>query len=240
MEPKYCLNCGAEVSSKFCGSCGAKYSKKEVDLKSLLVVVIETITNWEQKMLITLKYLFTEPSRIPWSYIHGERRKYFHPVKFVMFWAGMNVFLAVSLHYGLANENTGEDKLLQKTFEWLDNYYAIFWLVCIPLISIAPFLFFRKLESKFLHHCVIMCYMVGMNLIIGLPSIIINGIFKIDIPIADIFFIVLPLSYSYYTFRNYFHQGYLKTVLCVLLMSGFLFLGLILILMILYLILMFF
>ncbi len=235
MEARYCANCGAEVFGKFCSQCGAKYARKNVTMKSLIAVIFETVTNWEQKMLATLKYLFIEPGRVPMAFIHGDRRKYYHPVKFVMFWAGISFFVSSILHDGLSDIDTSGDEIAMKTYALLDKYYSFLWLYLIPFLALGSFLMFKKIEPRFIHHNIILCYLVGINLLICIPGNVIEEYWKSTSIIIDIVNPVIPIVYLVYLLRSYFKQSIWMSILCSALSCLFMIIGISIIMIALYL-----
>jgi hypothetical protein len=234
MEPKYCATCGAEVTTKYCGQCGAKYAVKDVSLKSFVGVIIETITNWEQKMVNTLKYLFIEPGKVPKAFILGDRITYFHPIKFVLFWGGLNLLITNYFKVGIGEIDPEQDVYAQKVMSIWSNYGALCFMAIIPLLSVAPYLFFRKLDPSFVHYTVVLSYITGINFLISIPTITIEGLWRDFRVVRDIIGPLFPLLYVLYMYYNYFDKKVWKSILAGLLTIVFLFLGFTIIFLVLY------
>lgn len=225
MPVNYCPNCGAEITARFCGQCGAKYGKKEVDLKSLFQVVFETITNWEQKMLITLQVLAKEPGKIARAFIGGERRKYYHPVKFLLFWASVNVFIALTLKvsFGEIDPNV---TLIEKQFnQFIQNYISLIYAFSVPVMALGPFLIFRKLDPKFVNYNVILCYVVGVGLLINIPSYLMVAVWREAEIIRNIIGPLFPVLFASYFYHSYFKSALWKSILAGVFTAFFLFLA---------------
>lgn len=236
MAVHYCPNCGAEVNSRFCGQCGAKYGKKELDLKSLFQVVFETITNWEQKMVRTLEVLAKDPGKIVRAFIGGERRKHYHPVKFLLFWASVNLFIALNLKVSFGEMDASLSITEQQFNAFIQNYISLIYAAAVPIMALGPFLIFRKLEPKFVHYNVMLCYIVGAGLLINIPSYLMVALWRETEVVRNIIGPLFPI-----VFASYFYQSYFKTKLWKAIVSGvftaiFLFLASFLILTILFII----
>lgn len=229
MEIKYCANCGAEVSGKFCSQCGAKFARKDVTMKSLIAVIFETVTNWEQKMLRTLEVLIRDPGRVVKAFIQGDRRKYFHPVRFILFWGGLNLLVSNYWRVGLGDIDPNMEVHQKTVMTWLANYGTFFYISAIPILSLSPFLFFRKLDPVFVHHTVILCYITGMNLLISIPSIALEGVWKEFGPIRDAIGAILPFIYIIWFYHSYFKQTIWKSISAGLITMVFLFIAITLI-----------
>jgi hypothetical protein len=224
-ELKYCANCGEVVTARFCANCGASYAKKEISIKSLASVIFETVTNWEEKMVRTLKYLIIEPGQIAHAFISGERRKYFHPVKFVLFWGGVNFFISNYLKVGLGDIDQTLPENSQQALKVMASYGSFFFISVVPLLALAPYLVFRKTEPRFVHHTVMLCYITGMNLLISIPTITLEGLWKPFASAREIIGAIFPLLYCIYFYHSYFQKPWWKCILTGLLTMCFLLVG---------------
>lgn len=225
MSVHYCTNCGAEITARFCGQCGAKYGKKEVDLKSLFQVVFETITNWEQKMLVTLKVLAKEPGKIARAFIGGERRKYYHPVKFLLFWAGVNLFIALTLKVSFGDVDTKSTELEQGFNKFIQNYISLIYAFSVPVMALGPFMVFRNIDPKFVNYCVILCYIVGVGLLINIPSYLMVALWRETEILRNIIGPLFPILFASYFYHSYFKSALWKSISAGVLTAIFLFLA---------------
>lgn len=225
MEIQYCKNCGAVVTAKFCGQCGAKYSKKEISMESLFSVIVEVVTNWEQKMVRTLKCLFLNPGIVARAFIEEDRRRYFHPVKFIMFWGGVNLFVSNYWKVGLGDIDQDTTENGKLVLVWLANYGTFFYIAVIPLLALSPYLFYRKTEPRFVHHAVILCYITGMNLLISIPTIALEGIWKPFAPVRDAIGAIFPFIFVIYFYYSYFGKPFWKSFLAGFFTLALLFIG---------------
>ncbi|MBK6860391.1 MAG: DUF3667 domain-containing protein [Saprospiraceae bacterium] len=225
MSVHYCPNCGGEVTARFCGQCGAKYGKKDLDLKSLFQVVFETITNWEQKMLVTLQVLAKEPGKIARAFIGGERRKYYHPVKFLLFWASVNLFIALTLKVSFGEIDTNSSELEQRFNLFIQNYISLIYAFSVPMMALGPFLVFRKLDPVFVNYNVMLCYIVGAGLLINIPSYLMVALWRDAEILRNIIGPLFPIVFASYFYHSYFKNALWKSGVAGVLTAFFLFLA---------------
>lgn len=187
-----CPRCGAVIQGNFCPQCGHKVKKSRITPKTLLAAMFETITNWEQKMVLTVKTLLLAPGTVPMAFISGERRRFFHPVKFLMFWAGIHLLLSNLVGFQAAGASRAE-------FE--SNYGNLIWVISIPGFALGTYICFIKKPYNFVEHVVVHCYITGFNLILGLIPLSIalfwHPILEIMvyIPVIFIFYIYMVKSF---------------------------------------------
>lgn len=230
MNYKFCSNCGAQSTANFCGQCGAKFSNSDLSLKSFLTVVFEPVTNWEEKMFRTIKHLIINPGAVVRAFIQGDRRGYFHPVKFVLFWGGLNLLVSNFWKVGLGNVDPNLSPNGQKVMELMANYGSLFFIAVIPLLSFAPFLVFRKQEPNYVNDTVMLCFITGMNLLISIPTLLLEGLLKEFGPVRDIIGAVFPFVFCIYMYHSYFKNSIWRSILTGILTFVFLFGGITIIL----------
>jgi hypothetical protein len=80
-----CKNCGAEVPEKFCGRCGEKvYTDADKSFKHLFEEAFHFMTHFEGKFFTTLLTMIKKPGKLSADFCAGIRRKYFKPLSFYL------------------------------------------------------------------------------------------------------------------------------------------------------------
>lgn len=90
-----CKNCETPLSedAKYCQACGAKVIRKRITAKSVMKEVAAKIFVWDNKYFFTLKTLLLRPDVLLKEYLSGVRKKYLHPVTFLMIGTAVAVIL---------------------------------------------------------------------------------------------------------------------------------------------------
>lgn len=82
---KNCLNCGHFVAGRFCSTCGQENIETKENFTHQIQHVVEDITHFDTKFLLTIKYLFTKPGYLTLEYLKGKRVSYVHPIRLFVF-----------------------------------------------------------------------------------------------------------------------------------------------------------
>ncbi len=90
-----CKNCATELSkdAKYCQTCGAKVIRERLTAKSVIKEMIKKIFVWDNKYFFTVKELIVRPEVVFKEYLGGVRKKYLHPVTFLMVGAAIALIL---------------------------------------------------------------------------------------------------------------------------------------------------
>ncbi len=81
-----CLNCGQPIERAYCGECGQK--NKENSDRSLRRLIGEVVTNvffFDNRLWVSLRYLFLKPGQMTREYLEGKRRKFISPISIFLF-----------------------------------------------------------------------------------------------------------------------------------------------------------
>ncbi len=95
-QKSQCLNCGARLTSRFCCHCGQKNKDYHLSFKDLFSDFIEELLDFDSRVLLSLRKLFTRPGFLTSEYVKGRRVSYLPPVRIYLF-ASVVFFLALSL-----------------------------------------------------------------------------------------------------------------------------------------------
>jgi len=77
-----CKSCDFQLNSNlnFCPSCGGKIIKNRLTVKSVFILFVQNVFNFDNKFTTTLKDLIVKPEVVFKSFIEGARKKYYHPI----------------------------------------------------------------------------------------------------------------------------------------------------------------
>ncbi len=209
-----CLNCSETVTKKasFCGNCGAKIVTERITLKKILAEVAETIFGWDNKYFFTLRSLFLRPRSVLEEYVSGVRKRYVHPVTFLIIGATLALFSftffldnfmdsleAFNIHLverykGIGVKDLDLERVDQVQAEIL-KYFNIVTLLLIPLYSLFTYVLYRK-TYNYAEHLVFNSYVQGTTFVVALV------LFYASL-------VTHPMVYSVATFTNWFLHGYI-------------------------------
>jgi hypothetical protein len=91
-----CKNCGYQVDLKYCPNCGQKESVKRIELKWLFQELPHAVWHLEKGFLYNVTELFKRPGYAIKDYLEGRRKKFYHPVSYLMIILGV---MYIVMHY---------------------------------------------------------------------------------------------------------------------------------------------
>ncbi|MDR0970362.1 MAG: DUF3667 domain-containing protein [Lentimicrobiaceae bacterium] len=95
-EQAVCRNCGTKLISRYCHNCKQDFFwGSERSLGAIINNTFATLFAWDNKILITLKYLLFYPGKLTNEYFSGRIVRYVYPSK--LFWFISLLFFAVSI-----------------------------------------------------------------------------------------------------------------------------------------------
>ena len=98
-----CGNCGAPLHGPFCAQCGEKkVSPKDYSIFHFVEEAVGALTHFDNRLLRTLRLLFTKPGALSLAYFHGGRSRYTKPL--ALFIIINVIFFFVQPHTGLFHD----------------------------------------------------------------------------------------------------------------------------------------
>ncbi len=204
MKSGTCMYCGSELSGPYCSQCGMSQAKKEIRISSFISLLVEYLTNWERTMTKTLWKLVVAPGEVSQLFIAGIRDRYYHPIKFLLFWGSINFMVSRWLNAGAAKYDDETNPISRQLMMYVSDYGSFLWLLCLPFVAAGTYILFRKQESKFLHHCVVAAYLIGCNLLLSIPFIIVEGLWPHTAEIRKVCTMLFLLTICmYFPYRHF-------------------------------------
>lgn len=162
-----CKSCNTEVSSKYCPNCGHPTSIKRID-GHYIVHEIEHVLHFERGILYTIKELFIRPGKNVRDYLTENRSRLVKPIIFI---------IVASLIYSLCNSffhfedgymNYSDSKLTTTTkiFIWIQGHYGYANIIMGIFIALWIKLFFRKGTYNFFEILILLCFVMGIGMLI--------------------------------------------------------------------------
>lgn len=213
----HCHHCQADFESKFCPGCGAPAQVHRMDRHYLWHELQHNIFHVEKGFLYTAKELLLHPGHMVQRYIAGDRSRHYKLVSFL---------IIASVLYTLIDHRLkphGSEHLLQGNqamiFQWIAGHYSYSNLIEALFIVLSLQLFFRKSGYNFVETLVLMCYLIGFGMLMGIPFLLlvaithltsINSVFALSVAIYTIWAIG-----QFYNHRRLI--SYIKALLAYLL-----------------------
>ncbi len=242
-----CKNCSSTLInySFYCNQCGSKVISERITVKNTLEDAFQNYVGWDNKFLITLKYLILKPGVLLTEYYNGTRKKYINPFTFLTIGMAINLFAFNSFDeeflsvmndfnesqinwYGeiiggpFSNPEFKAEQLAKsaESSKFTLKYFNILVIALLPIYTLIAFLIYRK-PYNYAEHIIANCYIQGFSFLTT------AFIFFIAIWIhPSLYLLIYPLLIFYYTYvygklyKLTTGQSILKVILFLMLTIG--------------------
>ena len=177
-----CKNCNAEIKHNYCPNCGQATKIKRID-GYYIAHEIGQILNFERGILFTVRELLIKPGENIKNFISENRNRLVKPIIFI---------IITSLIYSLINHlfhiEDGYikfDETKQSTtghiFKWVQNNYGYANIIMGIFIAFWTKLFFRKYNYNFFEILILLCFVMGIGMLIYSAFALFKGLTHIDL-----------------------------------------------------------
>ena len=178
----YCKNCNAEVNQNYCPNCGQPSKLKRIDGHYIVQEIVH-ILHFERGFLFTVKELLIRPGQNVRSFLSENRNRLVKPIIFI---------IVTSLIYSLVNHffhiedsyiKYGEEKpsTTGLIFKWVQDHYGYANIIMGIFIAFWTKLFFRKYKYNFFEILIMLCFVMGVGMLIYAAFAIFQGLTQIDL-----------------------------------------------------------
>lgn len=200
-----CKNCGTELHQNYCPNCGQPRELKRIGGKYILHE-IQDVLNFERGILFTIKELLIRPGENVRGFISENRSRLVKPILFI---------IVTSLIYSLINQFFHiEDSYIQFEeanqsttgiiFQWIQDHYGYANIIMGIFIAFWTKLFFKKYGYNFFEILILLCFIMGVGMLIYSVFALFQGLTQIDLmQIAGI----LGFIYSAWAMGQFFDKS---------------------------------
>lgn len=164
-----CLNCTNPVTEKFCGKCGHHQELKRIN-KSYALEELLNLIGIEKGFFFTCKELLIRPGIAIQEYIHKNRQKITKPVTFLVLtsvlYTLISNYLKTENQYSKFLGKVYGDSSMNTIMNWIQENYGYANLLMILPITLSSMLLFRKYKYNFYETFVLICFVMGMGMLI--------------------------------------------------------------------------
>jgi hypothetical protein len=226
-----CKKCEAELTDNFCSKCGNPKMLSKIDGKYIMSEIISVI-NFDKGIFYTIKELLTKPGENVHKFIHSDRKRLVKPIIFLIVCSLIYTITQQILRFedGYVNAGGFGDSAVTSITEWIQKNYGYANILMSIFIAFWIKIFFKKYKYNFFEIIILLCFVMGIGMLIYTTFGIIESITKIRILH---FAGVIGIIYTSWAIGQFFDKNkkmnYLKGLIAYLLgMVSFYFLAIIL------------
>lgn len=177
-----CTTCQTSISQNFCPNCGQAATLKRID-GHYIVHEIEHVIHFEKGILYTVKELLIKPGVTVREFINKNRNRLVKPIIFIvitsLIYSLINTFFHIEDGYMKIDEAT--PTTLGAMMKWIQSNYGYANILMGVFIAWWLKLFFRKYEFNFYEIIIMLCFTIGIGMLIFAVFALIQGLFKIEV-----------------------------------------------------------
>lgn len=165
-----CISCNFEHNERYCPNCGFPKETKRIDRK-YITEEISSVLNFDKGIFYTIKELFIRPGDTVKNFVDGDRKRIVKPIIFLIicsltYTIGQQ-FLSYEAGYIKYNiEDLDSTPIMVQLFEWFSKNYGYANIIMAVFIAMWIKIFFRKNNYNFYEIYILLCYIMGISVLI--------------------------------------------------------------------------
>jgi len=172
-----CNTCNIELTSKYCPNCGQPSLLKRID-GHYIIHEIEHVLHFERGILYTIKELIVNPGQNVRNYLSENRSRLVKPVIFIIVTSLIYSTCSNFFHVedGYVNYLDNHKSTTSAIFKWVQGHYGYANIIMGVFIALWTKLFFKKHKLNIFEILILLCFVIGMGMLIYSVFTIIQGL----------------------------------------------------------------
>jgi hypothetical protein len=175
----HCKNCNEPLSKNFCCNCGQPAVLKRVDSHYLLHE-IQHVLHFEKGIGYTTRELLFRPGKTVRRFLTEDRSRLIKPIIFLIVTSLIYSTISHFFHTELEMPVL-KDSAVFKILQWLQGHYGYASIIMGMFIAFFLKLFFRKQHYNLFEILVLLCFVMGIGMLIGSVFALIEGVTHIEL-----------------------------------------------------------
>lgn len=173
-----CANCKSPITDNFCGHCGQAAKLKRIDGKYVVHEIVHVL-HLEKGILFTIRELILRPGKSVRTFISENRNRLVKPVIFILI---TSLVYTIAFHNSIhveENHTPMEKSILASLsviFDWIQHHYGYANMIMGVFIALWLKLFFRKHGSNFFEILILLCFVMGIGMLLLAVSSVVEGL----------------------------------------------------------------
>ena len=172
-----CKTCNIEFTSKFCPNCGQPELIKRID-GHYIIHEIKHVLHFEHGIFYTIRELILNPGENIRNYLLENRSRLVKPIIFIIVTSLIYSICSSFFNFedGYVNYLDNQKTTTNKIFKWIQGHYGYANIIMGIFIALWTKLFFRKYKFNIFEILILLCFVMGMGMLIYSVFGIIQGL----------------------------------------------------------------
>jgi hypothetical protein len=200
-----CKNCSNEANSNYCPNCGQAVILKRINAY-YIIHEIEHVLHLERGILYTIKGLITNPGQNVRDYLTENRNRLVKPIIFIIVTSLIYSLCTSFFHFedGYINYTDNKKSATSAIFHWIQGHYGYANIIMGIFIALWSKLFFRKYKFNIFEILILVCFVMGMGMLIYSLFGMIQSLIHFDLMG---FAVVVGFVYTTWAIGQFYEKG---------------------------------
>lgn len=197
-----CKKCNSPLHTDYCSACGHPAVPQRID-SVYIIEELRSVFNFERGIFFTLKALLTAPGDNVRVFIEEDRDHLVKPILFLIICSLAYTFVLQSIGVDLVYEPVSEeDKTLTiEMFAWIINNTGYSNIMMSVFIGAWLQVFFRKHNFNFFEILILLCFVMGIGMLIYTLFLILANLSDINF---DIIASIIGFAYCAWAISSFY------------------------------------
>jgi hypothetical protein len=177
-----CVNCDSQINQSYCGNCGQPAKLKRID-GHYIIHEIEHVLHFEKGILYTIRELLIRPGENVRHFISENRSRLVKPIIFIIITSLIYTLITHFFHIedGYIKFEEIKKSSIGVIFSWVQSHYGYSNIIMGVFISFWAKLFFKKYGYNFYEILILLCFVMGMGMLLYSFFAIFQGITHLEV-----------------------------------------------------------
>ncbi|WP_233268829.1 DUF3667 domain-containing protein [Mucilaginibacter lacusdianchii] len=205
VETINCGHCNTEIAYNYCPQCGHPAKLNRIDGHYIQHEVLHVL-HFEKGILYTIKELLISPGKSVRAFVTQNRSRLVKPIIFIILSSLLYTIVSHFFHLeeGYITVRDKNNLATSSINAWVQSHYGYANILMGIFIALWLTLFFKKSKYNFFEILILLCFVMGMGMLIFSVFAVIEGITTYK---TMAFSAVISLAYSAWAIGDFFNSG---------------------------------
>ncbi|MCS3529429.1 DUF3667 domain-containing protein [Chryseobacterium sp. JUb7] len=183
------------MSEEFCSNCKQTVKPKRIDGR-YIIHEIEHVLHFERGILYTIRELLIRPGENIKNFITENRSRLVKPIIFIIVTSLIYTLISKFFHIEEGYiKLDAEGSQMQSINNWVQSHYGYSNIIMGGFIAFWLKIFFRKYDYNFFEILILLCFILGMEMLIFSVFALFEGLIKF--PLMQIAAVIVFIYFSW-------------------------------------------
>jgi hypothetical protein len=207
-----CKKCNSEFRGNFCSNCGHPQKLERINGRYILSE-IGSVLNFQKGILYTIKELLIRPGQNIRAFISDDRNRLVKPIMFILITSLLYTLIIHFFHIkdgffdGASSALDDNGSKTITILNWIQEHYGYTNIIMGVFIVLWLKVFFLKNQYNFFELLILLCFIMGINMLIYSILATIQGLTGINVTEVGG---MIGLIYAVYSIGHFFGKSEIR------------------------------